>query len=42
MVPSNLEIEILDLESEQWETIQFKDLNFGLWYCARPGRRSVA
>ncbi len=31
VVPSNLDIEILDLESEQWETIPFKDVSFGLW-----------
>ena len=29
--PSNLEIGILDAEQEQWETIPFKDVNFGLW-----------
>jgi len=29
--PSNLEIEILDAEQEQWKTILFKDVNFGLW-----------
>ncbi|MDP1948968.1 MAG: hypothetical protein Q8L77_15860 [Nitrospirota bacterium] len=29
--PSNLEIAILDVEQEQWETIPFRDVNFGLW-----------
>jgi hypothetical protein len=31
IVPSNLEIAILDVESEQWETIPFRDVCFGLW-----------
>jgi hypothetical protein len=31
VVPSNLEIAILDVESEQWETIPFRDVCFGLW-----------
>jgi len=31
VIPSNLDIEILGLESEQWETIPFKDVSFGLW-----------
>ena len=30
VIPSNLDIEILGLESEQWETIPFKDVSFGL------------
>ena len=29
--PSKFEIAILDPEQEQWETIPFKDVNFGLW-----------
>jgi hypothetical protein len=29
--PSTLEIAILDAEQEQWETIPFRDVNFGLW-----------
>lgn len=29
--PSNLEIGILDAEQEQWETIPFRDVSFGLW-----------
>jgi hypothetical protein len=29
--PSSLEIGILDVEQEQWETIPFRDVNFGLW-----------
>lgn len=29
--PSSLEIGILDAEQEQWETIPFRDVNFGLW-----------
>jgi hypothetical protein len=29
--PSDLQIAILDMESEQWETIPFKDVSFGLW-----------
>lgn len=29
--PSDLQIAILDVESEQWETIPFKDVSFGLW-----------
>ena len=31
VLPSDLGISILDVESEQWETIPFKDVNFGLW-----------
>jgi len=31
VVPSSLEIAILDVESEQWETIPFRDVCFGLW-----------
>jgi len=31
VLPSDLQIAILDVESEQWETIPFKDVNFGLW-----------
>ena len=31
VLPSDLQIAILDLESEQWETISFRDVNFGLW-----------
>ena len=31
VIPSNLDIEILGLESEQWETIPFKDVSVGLW-----------
>jgi hypothetical protein len=31
ILPSDLQIAILDVESEQWETIPFKDVNFGLW-----------
>ncbi len=31
VVPSNLEIGILDAEQEEWETIPFKDVSFGLW-----------
>jgi len=29
--PSDLEIAILDVENEEWETIPFKDVSFGLW-----------
>jgi hypothetical protein len=29
--PSSLEIGILDAEQEQWETIPFRDVSFGLW-----------
>jgi len=29
--PSNLEIEILDAEQEQWKTISFKGVNLGFW-----------
>ena len=29
--PSNLEIAILDAEQEQWETISFRHVDFGLW-----------
>ncbi|MBI3808379.1 MAG: hypothetical protein HY281_12855 [Nitrospirae bacterium] len=29
--PSDLQIAILDVESEQWEMIPFKDVSFGLW-----------
>jgi hypothetical protein len=31
ILPSDLQIAILDAESEQWETIPFRDVNFGLW-----------
>lgn len=31
VLPSNLEIAILDMEREEWETIPFKDVSFGLW-----------
>jgi hypothetical protein len=31
ILPSDLQIAILDVESEQWETIPFKDVSFGLW-----------
>jgi hypothetical protein len=31
ILPSDLQIAILDAESEQWETIPFKDVSFGLW-----------
>ena len=31
LFPSTLEIAILDAEQEQWETIPFRDVNFGLW-----------
>jgi hypothetical protein len=31
VLPSDLQIAILDVESEQWETISFRDVNFGLW-----------
>lgn len=31
VLPSDLQIAILDVESEQWETIPFKDVSFGLW-----------
>jgi hypothetical protein len=31
VLPGNLEIAILDMQSEQWETIPFKDVCFGLW-----------
>ncbi len=30
-LPSNLELAILDMENEQWETIPFRDVCFGLW-----------
>lgn len=29
--PSDLQIAILDVETEQWERIPFRDVNFGLW-----------
>lgn len=29
--PANLEIAIMDVETEQWETIPFRDVSFGLW-----------
>lgn len=29
--PSSLEIAILDVEQEPWETIPFRDVNVGLW-----------
>ena len=31
ILPSSEEIAILDWETEQWESIPFKDVNFGLW-----------
>jgi hypothetical protein len=31
VLPSDLEIAILDVENEEWETIPFKDVSFGLW-----------
>lgn len=31
VLPANLELAILDVETEQWETIPFKDVCFGLW-----------
>lgn len=31
VLPKDLEIAILDAESEEWETIPFRDVNFGLW-----------
>ena len=31
ILPSSEEIAILDCETEQWETIPFKDVQFGLW-----------
>jgi hypothetical protein len=31
VLPSNLELAILDMEKEQWETIPFRDVCFGLW-----------
>ncbi len=31
ILPSSEEIAILDMETEQWETIPFKDVSFGLW-----------
>ncbi len=31
VIPSNLELSILDAEHEEWETIPFKDVSFGLW-----------
>lgn len=31
VVPSDLQIGIMDWETEQWETIPFKDVSFGLW-----------
>ena len=31
ILPSSEEIAILDVETEQWEPIPFKDIQFGLW-----------
>lgn len=31
ILPASQEIAILDCEKEEWETIPFKDVNFGLW-----------
>lgn len=31
ILPSSEEIAILDVETEQWEAIPFKDVSFGLW-----------
>ncbi len=31
ILSSDLQISILDVESEQWETIPFRDVSFGLW-----------
>jgi hypothetical protein len=31
ILPKDLEIAILGVESELWETIPFKDVSFGLW-----------
>ena len=31
ILPADLQIAILDVESEQWETIPFRDVSFGLW-----------
>jgi hypothetical protein len=31
VLPKDLEFAILDVESEEWETIPFKEVSFGLW-----------
>jgi nitroreductase len=31
VLPSDLGIAILDVENEEWETIPFRDVSFGLW-----------
>ncbi|HXF91440.1 MAG TPA: hypothetical protein VNK46_01690 [Nitrospiraceae bacterium] len=31
ILPSSEAIAILDVETEQWESIPFKDVSFGLW-----------
>jgi len=31
VLPKDLEIAILDVESEAWETIPFREVGFGLW-----------
>jgi len=31
ILPSSEEIAILDWETEQWDSIPFKDVSFGLW-----------
>lgn len=31
IIPSTKEIAMLDWETEQWESIPFKDVDFGLW-----------
>lgn len=31
VLPSSFEIAILHVEREEWETIPFKDVGFGLW-----------
>jgi hypothetical protein len=31
VIPSDVQIAILDWETEQWEAISFKDVSFGLW-----------
>jgi hypothetical protein len=31
VLPMDLEFAILDVETEEWETIPFKEVSFGLW-----------